>query len=123
MRKPLSELVEDIPKETTPEEITASHILIAYKGAERSKAKRTKAAAGKLAETVLKLAKSKDADFASLARKYSDGPSKTKGGGLGAFKKGAMAKAFEEAAFKLKAGDISEIVETPFGFHIIKRTK
>jgi len=123
MRKPLSELVEDIPKETAPEEITASHILIAYKGAERSKAKRTKAAARKLAETVLKLAKPKGADFASLARKYSDGPSKTKGGDLGAFKKGKMAKAFEETAFKLKVGELSEIVETPFGFHIIKRTK
>ncbi|MFH1730379.1 MAG: peptidylprolyl isomerase [Planctomycetota bacterium] len=123
MRKPLSDLVEDIPKETTPEEITASHVLIAYKGAERSEAKRTKAAAKTLAETVLKLAQSKDADFAALARKYSDGPSKTKGGDLGAFKKGAMAPAFEETAFKLEAGEISGIVETPFGFHIIKRTK
>ena len=123
MRKPLSDLVEDIPKETTPEEITASHVLIAYKGAERSEAKRTKAAAKTLAETVLKLAQSKDADFAALARKYSDGPSKTKGGDLGAFKKGAMAPAFEKAAFALEVGGLSDIVETPFGFHIIKRTK
>ena len=123
MRRPLAELIEDIPKDTTPEEITASHILIAYKGAERSGATRTKPAAKTLAETVLKLARTEGADFASLAQKHSDGPSKTKGGDLGAFKKGAMAKAFEEAAFKLKVGEISGVVETPFGFHVIKRTK
>jgi parvulin-like peptidyl-prolyl isomerase len=123
MRRPLAELIEDIPKDTTPEEITASHILIAYKGSERSGATRTKPAAKTLAETVLKLARTKGADFASLAQKHSDGPSKTKGGDLGAFKKGAMAKAFEETAFKLKVGEISGVVETPFGFHVIKRTK
>jgi len=123
LRRPLAELIEDIPKETTPEEISASHILIAYKGAERAQATRTKAAAQTLAETVLKLAQAEGADFASLARKHSDGPSKDKGGDLGPFKKGAMAPAFEEAAFKLEVGKISGIVETPFGFHIIKRTK
>ena len=123
LRRPLAELTEDIPKDTAPEEISASHILISYKGAERSQATRTKAAAKTLAKTVLDLAKAADADFASLAEKHSDGPSKSKGGDLGAFKKGAMAKAFEEAAFKLKVGEISGIVETPFGFHIIKRTK
>jgi len=127
MRKPLDELVEDIPEEKkeakAPEEITASHILISYKGAERSEAKRTKEEARQLAERVLKEAKAKGADFAALAKKYSDGPTKDKGGDLGAFKKGAMDPAFEKAAFKLKVGEISGVVETPFGFHIIKRTK
>jgi len=125
MRRPLAELIEDIPKDAAPEEISASHILISYKGAERSgsKVKRTKAAARMLADTVLDLTKAANANFALLAGKYSDGPSKSKGGDLGAFKKGAMAKAFEGAAFKLKVGEISGIVETPFGFHIIKRTK
>lgn len=122
-RRPLAELIEDIPKDDTPVEISASHILISYKGAERSQATRTKAAAKVLAGVVLKLAQAAGANFASLAEKHSDGPSKSKGGDLGAFKKGAMAKAFEEAAFKLKVGEISGIVETPFGFHIIKRTK
>ena len=72
---------------------------------------------------MLKKAKAKDADFAALAKEYSDGPSKDKGGDLGTFKKGAMHKNFEEAAWKLKVDEISDIVETPFGFHVIKRTK
>ena len=123
MRKPLADLIEDIPKAETPEEIAARHILIAYKGAERSEAKRTKAEAKALAGEVLAKARGDGADFAGLAKKHSDGPSKEKGGDLGIFKKGAMAPAFEEAAFKLKVGEISDVVETPFGFHIIKRTK
>ena len=125
MRRPLAELIEDIPKDATPEEISASHILISYKGAERSDptVKRPKAAARMLAGAVIKLTKVAGANFALLAGKYSDGPSKSKGGDLGAFKKGVKAKAFEEAAFKLKVGEISAIVETKSGFHIIKRTK
>lgn len=125
MRKPLSDLIEDVPKPTPtqPAEIAASHILISLKGAERSTQTRTKQEAQKLAEDVLKQAQAKGVDFAALAKKYSDGPSKDKGGDLGTFKKGAMSPAFEKAAFALKVGQISGIVETPFGFHIIKRTK
>jgi parvulin-like peptidyl-prolyl isomerase len=124
MRRPLSELVEDIPKDTTPEEISASHILIAYRGAERSEATRTKDEAKKRADEVLVKVKAEGADFTALAKEYSDEPgAREKGGDLGAFKKGAMAKPFEEAAFKLKVGDISDVVETQFGFHVIKRTK
>ena len=123
MRKKLDELVEDIPTAEVPDEIAASHILIAYKGAERSDATRTKDEARKLADEVRGKAMSEGADFAALAEEYSDGPSKTKGGDLGAFKKGKMAPAFEEAAFALDVDAISDVVETPFGFHIIKRTK
>jgi parvulin-like peptidyl-prolyl isomerase len=124
MRRPLNALVEDIPKETAPEEVAASHVLIAYKGAERSTATRTKEEARKIADEVLAKAKAPGADFAALAREFSDEPgAKDSGGDLGTFKKGVMAKAFEEAAFKLKVGEISDVVETPFGFHIIKRTK
>ncbi|NQT19485.1 MAG: peptidylprolyl isomerase, partial [Planctomycetes bacterium] len=101
MRKPFAELIEDIPDDATPEEIAASHILISYKGSERSQATRTKEQAKALAESALKDALKEGADFAALARKHSDGPSKAKGADLGAFKKGAMAPAFEEAAFKL----------------------
>jgi len=123
MRKGIEDLIEDIPKPDDPDKITASHILIGYKGADRSKATRTKDEARKRAEEVLKKAKAPGADFAALAKEYSDGPTKDKGGDLGEFEKGKMHKNFEAAAWKLKVGEISGIVETPFGFHVIKRTK
>ena len=124
MRKPLTDLIEDIPAPTTnPAKVTASHILIGYKGSSKSEATRTKAEARKLAEDVLAKTKAHGANFAALARKHSEGPSKDKGGDLGEFGKGAMHENFEKAAWKLKVGEISGIVETPFGFHVIKRTK
>jgi len=62
-------------------------------------------------------------DFAELAKQYSEGPTKDKGGHLGAFKKGSMVKPFEDKAFSMKAGEISEPVRTSFGWHIIKVEK
>ena len=110
--------------EDLPEEISASHILISYKGASRADAKitRSKEEAKAEAERIHKLVTSEGDDFAETAKKHSDGPSSTKGGDLGKFKFEVMAKPFSEAAFSLDVGSVSEVVETDFGFHVIKRT-
>ena len=108
-----------------PEEVKASHILISYKGADRADAKvtRSKEEAKAEAEKIRKQIVEDGQDFAILAAKHSDGPSKTKGGDLGKFKFEVMAKPFSEAAFALEVGAVSEVVETGFGFHVIKRTE
>ena len=108
-----------------PDEISASHILISYKGADRadSKITRSKQAARKEAERIRGLITNGGKDFADMAKKHSDGPSGPKGGDLGSFKFEVMAQPFSEAAFDLNIDEVSEVVETGFGFHIIKRTQ
>ncbi len=84
---------------------------------------RTKEDAQKLANKIQAQAKG-GADFGALAEKYSDDPSAKVGkGSLGKFARGQMVKPFGDAAFALKPGEISSVVETPFGFHVIKRTE
>ena len=100
-----------------PEERRASHILILAKpdaDKEKSKAK---------AEEVLAELQKSPAKFAELAKKYSEDPdSAEKGGDLGFFGRGMMVKPFEEEVFKQKEGDTSGLVESEFGYHIIKLT-
>lgn len=99
-----------------PEERRASHILIGSDKIGKAKAKAK-------AEGVLKEVQKNPAAFAELAKKNSDDPgSAAKGGDLGFFGRGMMVKPFEDVAFKQKEGEISGIVESDFGFHIIKVT-
>ena len=112
-------------EEPEPEEIAAQHILIAYRGARNAPRSvvRTKAQAKKLAEEVLVEARAGKRSFAELAAEYSDDPTKHNLGNLGKFPKDRMVPEFGEPAFRLKVNEISEVVETPFGFHIIKRNQ
>ncbi len=104
-----------------PDRVRASHILLMYQGSMRSTASRDKeAAASEIQSLAAELAGG--ADFAALARSHSDCPSKARGGDLGEFGRGQMVGPFEDAAFGLDVGATSGVVETPFGYHIIRRT-
>jgi peptidyl-prolyl cis-trans isomerase C len=105
-----------------PEQVRASHILIKPDTSDPNiELALAKAAAKAKAEELLKQIKN-GADFAELARANSDCPSSARGGDLGFFARGRMVPAFEEAAFALGVGQLSDIVETEFGYHIIKVT-
>jgi len=102
----------------TPEERRAAHILIAVK-ASAPQAEQDLARAK--AEQVLQQVKKDPAKFAELAKKYSQDPgSAANGGDLGFFGRGMMVKPFDAAAFSMKVGEISGLVKSDFGFHIIK---
>lgn len=101
--------------------VKASHILITYEGAQNAGAEiiLTKEAAEKKAKELLRDALKKDVVFTQLARDNSDGPSAAQGGDLGYFQEGRMVSEFNDFAFGNRVGHIG-IVETDFGFHIVK---
>jgi len=101
---------------TTPEQVEASHILIRVR---EDADEAAVAEARKQADQVYEKA-AKGENFSDLAKEFSQGPTGPKGGYLGKFDRQSMVKPFGDAAFAMKAGDISKPVRTQFGFHIIK---
>ena len=106
-------------KYATPKTVEARHILFKV---ETGAPKEAVDAAMAKAEDVLELVRNGE-DFASMAKQYSEGPSKENGGQLGAFKKEDMVAPFSEKAFSMKQGEVSEPVRTQFGWHLIKVEK
>lgn len=105
---------QNLPQYQTPAQVRASHILFKLEGKDDK-------AVQALAEDVLKKAKAPGADFAALAKQYSeDDSNKNNGGDLDYFGRGRMVAEFDAAAFAMKTGEISNLVKTSFGYHIIK---
>ena len=103
---------------TKPEQVRASHILIKVEpqadAVQKDKARKTL----KMVQQKLQTGE----DFGALAKEFSQGPSSSNGGDLGFFGRGQMVKPFEDKAFAMKTGEVSDIVETRFGYHLIKVT-
>ncbi len=114
---------EDHKKDYYKDEVKASHILVSTQDKNgKPLSDEKKKEAKKKAEDLLKRAKSGE-EFSELAKENSDDSgSAAQGGDLGYFSKGMMVPEFEKAAFNLKPGEISDIVESSFGYHIIKVT-
>lgn len=106
-----------------PAQVSARHILISYRGAMRAAPyiEREKEEARTFAEELQKRAAGGE-DFSKLAEENSDDPgSAAQGGSLGTFSRDQMVREFADTAFALEIGDVSEVVESPFGFHVILR--
>ena len=101
--------------------VRASHILVMYAGSQRSTAKRTKDEALEHIK-MIEAEHVNGIEFTELAGEYSECPSAQDGGDLGEFGRGDMVPEFDEVVFDLEVGDVSDVVETPFGFHLIQRT-
>ncbi len=110
-------------RKAPPPQYAGAHILVAYKGAMRAKPEitRSKEDAKKSAAELAEKLKKDASTFGEMAKKHSDGPSGVKGGSLGKWFKGMMVPEFDTAIEGLKIGEVSAPVETPFGFHVIKR--
>ena len=103
----------------SPEKVEARHILIKVdRDADENAVEAARVRAVEIYDRILK-----GEDFAELAKQVSEGPSKSQGGYLGTFGRGRMVKPFEDQAFVLQAGEVSEPIRTDFGWHIIKVEK
>lgn len=109
-------------------QVKASHLLVKHRDSRRPSSwreqniTRTKEEATEQLEKYIKMIETNQSTFEELATKYSDCSSAKRGGDLGFFERNQMQKPFEEAAFNLDIGEMSSIVETDSGVHIIKRT-
>ncbi|KYF53828.1 peptidylprolyl isomerase [Sorangium cellulosum] len=104
----------------------AKHLLVMYQGSRRAPATitRTKEEAKARATEAMTKAKADPSKFADIVKEYSDEPgADRRGGDLGKFPKGAMVPEFQAGLEKIKVGEVSDLVETPFGFHVILRTQ
>lgn len=109
-----------------PLQVAARHILIRHKDSQRSDSEvtRTRDQAQALAASIAQKAQAADADFEALAAQYSEEPGADRShGDLGLFGRGQMVPSFEQAVFALEVGEVSDVVESPFGFHVIQRYK
>jgi peptidyl-prolyl cis-trans isomerase C len=101
-----------------PEQVKASHILVKVDA--QADAKKKAEARKKIDDVKARVAQKQD--FESLARTYSEDPSGSKGGDIGYVARGQVLKPFEDVLFALKTGEVSDVVETPLGYHLIKAT-
>jgi hypothetical protein len=105
-----------------PRDFAAAHVLVSWKDALRSSASRTKEEAKARAEEALAELRKPGADFADVSRRFSDDvASDAEGGFLGIFERGVMVPEFERALEALGVGETSGLVETPFGWHVVRR--
>lgn len=108
-----------------PRKVGAKHLVVMHRESAGNKGEitRTREDAKARAQEALKRVRSGE-DFEKVVAVYSDEPGAgERGGDLGTFGRGAMVKPFSDAVFAMKVGEISEVVETVFGFHVIKRTQ
>ena len=119
---------EEAKEEAEPETVTCSHILVKHEGSRRpsswreARITRTRDHARQRTEKLRRWVVEGKATFEQVAQHESDCSSARRGGDLGPFRRGTMMRPFEDAAFRLRVGELSGVVETDSGFHIIKRT-
>lgn len=108
---------------TGPREVSAQHVLVMHSASRRvpEGITRTREEALARAEDVRRRALEPNVDWNALVTEFTDEEGAPEGGDLGSFGRGMMVPAFERAAFALQVGEISRVVESPFGFHVIRR--
>lgn len=122
---PLEAAEEESARSDTPSEIAASHLLVMHQGsrsATRAITRTREEARARAEEARARILGGED--FAAMVAEYSEEPgAAAREGALGRFSRGMMVRPFADAAFALDVGEVSEVVETAFGFHVIKRTE